>query len=380
MGKNIVVISNFFEYELSYQEAQIADALHRMGHNVTVVTTNRSQHDQRKRVEETDFPYQVIRLNKLIKISTTIFYIFYNRNLLEGLNPDYVFLIHPTWGLPYFLMKAIPSETGVISIFGDYENFSSSSLKNKLSQKLVKDYWARKTIRRSDIVVANTNKTVSILSNKIRNKEHLDKIIMTGLGYNKTRFFYNEKKRKEKRTQMGLTNKRVVITVTRMVEYKNILSNIQPVLKALRENKDLIYMLVGFDHSDYSKYLKKQLRSLDVSHQLILKDFVEPEELNELLNISDFGYWYRPSISIQQAMGTGLFVLLPNYDYEDALDHLIANEKSGYFFESHKDLTEKLKTLNNGYNRPELHEINTRFSYESILEDMISLVGNLDPN
>ncbi|MEQ8523502.1 glycosyltransferase [Gracilimonas sp.] len=372
MGKSkSVIISNFFEPEFSYQEVQIAETLHRLGHEVTVVTSNRSQFDKNKRINEDNNSYKVIRLNKIIKLSTTIFFAFYKYGLLKKLNPDNVILVHPTWGLPFHLLRAIPKQAQTISLFGDLEDHSSTSIKGRLSRILFKNYWTRKSIKKSDRVIANTMQTVEILKSKLRNPKDAKKIVMTGLGYDKSIFNFDESLRKEYRKRQNVNDKKVIITITRIVEYKHIFEHIKPILKAIERDKELVYVLVGFNDTAYAKDLKKKLLESDFSNQLILLDFQDPEKLNALLNIADVGYWYRPSISIQQALGTGLFVMLPTYSYKNTLNHLLENEVSGYYYDSNRDLTEKLSNFSFDYDRKKNEEINYKFSYEYLLINKI---------
>ncbi len=57
------------------------------------------------------------------------------------------------------------------------------------------------------------------------------------------------------------------------------------------------------------------------------------KEINAYLNAADIGVWPRqPAVSIQEAMGTGIFVVLPR---TNEVSHLL-REGSGQYFESTK--------------------------------------------
>ncbi len=376
MNKRILVISTFFEKKYQYQEVQIADTLHRMGFDTTVITSNRSPFGKKKRVENTEKPYKIIRLKKLIRITNTLCPVGNFKEMLKGINPDIVFLIHPGHGIPYFMMKYLPVQSKVISIFGDlWDNFSLG-LQNRIVKKLIKNRWYRKVFNKSDFIVANTNETFDIFKSYKFYKNNIEnKLLRSSLGYDSNLFFFNSALRNKYRVKYNISSENLVlITITRIVSYKPILEWIKPIMKAMKENKNLIYTIAGFSDSDYSSMVKDNILSSYVADQFILIDLVESLEMNALFNYADFGVWFGATISIQQSMGTGLPTIIPK---NRTLDHLVTKDKNGMFFTSETDLCNKLVNLKKIENRKQIYKYNQKFSYQTIIKKMLLKLNDI---
>lgn len=374
----VLVISPFLEEGVDYQEMQISRVLHQLGHQVTVITTDRSNLDKESRLSGSNFPFEVIRLHKLLRIRDT-FYPFDKLNhIVAGLNPDISLLIHPSHGLGYFLLNTIPTTSKVASFFGDLNNRNkigqTHGLKgNPLIQKIIKNSWYRKVISRSDLVVATTNETVGLLQSIVgRGNSH--KFLMTGLGYDSSTYYYDPKLRENYRRDLQIPEGyRVFVTLTRVIEGKPIVKWAKSVLAGIADDDKAIYVIAGFMDTVFSRNAKGELLSLEQSKRLLLIDYTDRVFNNGLFNCADFSVWFSPTISIQQSMGTGLPAIMP---MEGTLDHLIKPGLNGLYYSSFDELASKIRTLREWpHDRSIVVQNNRMFSYESILESIFSRLG-----
>jgi hypothetical protein len=378
-GKRVLIVAPFFEAGVDYQELQMARVLHAQGYQVTVVTTNRAYLDKRSRVADFDYPFKVIRLEKLLRIRDTFYPVLRSSSGIKQMKPDLSFLIHPGHGLGYFLLTQIDHESRIVSFFGDLRNEDklggAKGFKgNPIIQKVIKDRWYKKVIARSSLVVATTNETVGIISTVAGNQLE-DKLLMTGLGYDSASYYYDTSLRKSARQELHIPEDSIVfLTLTRIIEGKPIQKWVDSVLTGLQDNPNAVYIVAGFMASDFSRNAKAEIASRTDPSRVRLLDFTDTRFNNALYNCADFSIWFAPTISIQQSMGTGLPAIMPN---ERTLDHLVRPGLNGFYYESFADLSAKLRGLNKWpVDRVSILKNNQRFSYSSILEQIISFAGD----
>jgi len=378
MTKKILIVSAFFEEKVGYQEVQLAQTLTEMSHEVKVLATDRSNLNADIRYENSKGNYEVIRIKNHYRIKST-FYIKENlKFFFEGYSPDIVFLILPGTGLPYFILKYLPQNLKVISVYSDTTikdrvAKAKGTKGNQLVFKVLKHRWYNKVMERSDILIANTNETVEILKNI--SKKNIDaKLRMTGLGYSSQNYFYSPELRKKFRDEIGLDeNQKLIVTVTRVYTGKPFDYWVEQMQDFLGSNENFVYLLAGFSDDEFSLKVRINLEKLGLGKKLILYNFTTPEKNNEIFNAADFSLWFAPTISIQQSMATGLLPIIP---FDSTLDHLIENNKTGIYYKDFMELKEILTKLPAFlYDRLSNVEVNKRFSYNNILKKIISEVS-----
>ena len=378
MIKKILIISSFFENHVGYQEVQFAETLTSMGYEVKVIATNRSNLDLEKRYEDSNEKFEVKRIKNLTRIKNT----FYPKeNLSEFIgkfSTDLVFLILPGSGIPYFLLKEINSNAKVISVFSDttIENRvhnAKGTKGNKLIFSLLKARWYNKVFERSDLILANTNETAEILKS-ISKKNFDEKLRTYGLGFDSNKYFYSGNLRKAARNELGLNDdKKLIVTISRIYEGKPFEFWVEQIKAFLLQNDEYVYLLAGFNNTEYSKKTEKKINEFGFKNKVILHKFTAPEETNKIFNAADYSLWFAPTISIQQSMATGVFAIAP---FDSTLDHLIENNKTGLYYNDFNDLKNKLESLNNiHYDREANAKFNEKFSYQNILQKAISEVS-----
>lgn len=363
--KKILIISSFFEQKFGYQETHIANTLASLGHQVKVLTTNESQFTKNKISNNNSYNYGIIRISKFIRITETIFPYDDLSKYIYEFEPDIVFLIHVGHGLPYYAIKSLKETYKIVSFFGDLKRHYKS-IQRKLTTNLFKDDWYYKTFVKSDIIISNTNETTKILYKKCKgNKELRKKIYRLSLGFDQDKFYFDKNIREKTRNEYNFGHSQIVLcTTTKIVTRKPIISWIKPIIEVIKNNRNLIYCLVGFFENDkYCNFVKREINKLYKQDNLILLNYLDQTKLNKLYNASDYSLWFAESITIQESMGTGLKAIIPNIQ---TVNHLI-DDRNGYIFKNNISLLNIIESLPKEYNRNEIYKYNNKFSYFSIL-------------
>ncbi|HKC68058.1 MAG TPA: glycosyltransferase, partial [Bacteroidia bacterium] len=101
--------------------------------------------------------------------------------------------------------------------------------------------------------------------------------------------------------------------------------------------KKLKYIIVGFLGDTYEKELKAFIQSQPEPEAFICFPFLNAEEIRKMYCAADVGIWIKAAISIQEAMGTGLPVILED---KPSVNHLLKNGVNGWFYK--KDTFDKV--------------------------------------
>ena len=238
---------------------------------------------------------------------------------LKKQNYDY-FLIHkPLDFFTAFFMKNINPNLKVIFISGgeDFYGF------DKFFSKYI-DYMFAVSRDNANIIRTRYKRDVEILHN----------------GVNVELFKKDETIRKELRKKYNLENKKVLISVGRIVGWKGY----QLVIKAIKE-LDVKYVLIG--DGEYLNELKKLAKQEKVDNKVLFLGSVSNNELYKYLNMADV--FIQPSIgheafgiTIIEAMACGLPVVASK---NGGILDIISDGKNGYLFEVNNidEMKEKIK-------------------------------------
>ena len=74
------------------------------------------------------------------------------------------------------------------------------------------------------------------------------------------------------------------------------------------------------------------------------------------------------SITIQESMGTGIKIIIPN---SKRVNHLV-DYKNGFFFDDISDIPKLMTNVSKDYNRDELVKNNSKYSYRSIILNLVN--------
>ena len=135
-------------------------------------------------------------------------------------------------------------------------------------------------------------------------------------------FYPDESARATGRADLGYgSNDLVILSAGKFDPHKRLEWLLAAFDRAARDDPRVHLLMVGDDQSAYSRSLRLVSRSLSAAERVRIEPFARTDQLNRLFNAADLGVWPRnPAITIQQAMATGLTVVLPR---NDMITHLI---------------------------------------------------------
>ena len=382
--KRVVLIAGHFMPEVGYFEVYLAKNLARLGLKVRVVTTNQvspakkvvvgsssystGTHQMSPNIEVCRLPVKV-RLGSMVCASGIV-------ESTKAFKPDVILVLGVGKLFPYPVFE-LGDDIPIFSFFGENSDYYSNSswvstIKNKLLKGTVKRFVYNKAFRHSKKVVAYTPETRGILTNQISftwNRKKLKQVISeSSLGYDSSEFFFDKESREAIRRKWGLTDSdTLLITSTRVTSSKNLEKVIDLVDCLNAEGASLYYAIVGFHSDDYARELKAYIRNKRSHKKFICLGFSDHNQLRKYYSAADVGVWLRAAISIQEAMGTGLQLLLP---HRRSVEHLIQEGLNGYFFDEDFDLKLKLFLTEKAVSREKTLTYNSRFSYEQILSQL----------
>jgi len=220
-----------------------------------------------------------------------------------------VFLVHkPLDFFVCYFIKRISPKTKTIFVSGgeDFYGF------DKYFSKYIDFMFA----------VSNDN------AKKIKKRYKRDvKIIPNGVDINK--FKPNETDKKNLRDKYSLQNKKILLSVGRIVGWKGF----QLIIKSLIELKDFHYILIG--DGEYIEELKKIAKELKLEKRVLFLGMIDNQELPKYLNIADI--FVQPSIgheafgiTIIEAMACGLPIVASR---NGGIVDILKSSNSGYMFE-----------------------------------------------
>ena len=242
---------------------------------------------------------------------------------LKKQNYDY-FLIHkPLDFFTAYFMKKINPNLRVIFVSGgeDFYGF------DKFFSKYI-DYMFAVSRDNANIIKNRYKRDVQILHN----------------GVNIELFKRDEDIRKEYRKKYKLDNKKVLLSVGRIVGWKGY----QLVIKTIKD-LDVKYVLIG--DGEYLNELKKLAKQENVDDKVLFLGSVSNKELYKYLNMGDV--FVQPSIgheafgiTIVEAMACGLPVIA---SYNGGMKDIIIEGRNGFFFEINniENLKEKIQNALN---------------------------------
>lgn len=150
------------------------------------------------------------------------------------------------------------------------------------------------------------------------------------LAYSPQSFFRSRELRRRVREDLEVGEEDTLIVVAGKLEPRKRVDWVLDAFHRLAPTHPRLRLLViGSDSSDYSREMEQLVMASPHAGRITMRPFADASALNGYFNAADIGIWPRnPAITIQQAMGTGLAVLLPR---NDLVGHLITNDAGQYF-------------------------------------------------
>jgi glycosyltransferase involved in cell wall biosynthesis len=192
-------------------------------------------------------------------------------------------------------------------------------------------------IESSDATLLNTPDTFDYLLARLANNrkrwELESKCVLFPLGFDASIFRPIGDARRAARQELGITSGEVVgLYACKVTPQKRLDVWVSVMAAAMRRVPELRAILVGIRTNDAeSRRIVSLVRASGLQDRFNCLPFASREELPRLYNAADFGVWYlQPSITIQEAMGTGLYMLLTT---ERTVLHLALEPLTGRYFD-----------------------------------------------
>jgi len=393
---NIAVISAHYMPEVGYQEVHLAKAFARSGNNVKVFTSTASvnlggslgKQDYKEGLFLDDkYKFAILRLPSLYYKSKA--FSFQLKKEVRNFKPDLLVLLGVAKGFPYPLLNdEFYATTKIVSLYGDAEEYLErksfsdklKAIKHDIGYKLVKEPLYTKAVKYCHKIILNIPESDSYFKSFL-NEENLKiyetKKLLLYLGFDPDEYFFDENSRKKLRAGLGIKEDEVcIITSTRIIKRKNLESMIQLVDKMNSRGKKVKYIMVGFLGDDYENELKQFIAKQQFPESFICFPFLNAARIRGLYCAADAGIWLKVAISIQEAMGTGLPVILEN---KSSMNHLIKDKYNGWFFNktNFSDIVEEavMELSLQKKDRSKLSAENaSRLSYDSIAKKIAESV------
>jgi glycosyltransferase involved in cell wall biosynthesis len=400
----VAIVCGHFMPEVGYQEVWIARTLARHGVKVRVVTSAAVSSSARRVVRQS-YPaghfqtaegYELVRLPVAFRFRSAVL----SRGVVEAVaewQPDVILAL----GIgKLFVVPVLQArELEGISIVCFFSELAEYRRRHSFWARLfawvqdrgfeiVKQRFYRVAFRRAALLVCNMPATLEWLRAccSTSEEEHLlrEKARILTLGYDSSLFFFEPAERRMMRERLGYGEQDVVlITVTRVVPHKGLERVIEAIGELQRRGYPVAYVLVGALGDEYQRQLWQRMSRQPCPERFQLVPFLPAEETRRLAAAADLGVWMQPAISAQEAMGTGLPLVLPR---RPSLCHLLQEGKSGWYWKEPEGFEEvlefsvqKLLTLAEDERvrwRQQLAlESRERFAYESILRKVFSELG-----
>ncbi len=188
---------------------------------------------------------------------------------------------------------------------------------------------------RAEVVVANTPETRDILLRFPRGGDRdriATRIAQIPLGFSPRHFRFDPARRRAARAELAVGPGEVLVGMSSRFAPNKVWAIEQclgAIGVALGECRGLRALLVGFDDGPVSARFRRQIETSGIGSRCILRGFAGRDRLSRLYHAADVMLFAQPSISCQESLGTGAYVVFAD---DGSTDHLVGDPAQGAFF------------------------------------------------
>ncbi len=342
----IVHLTDHYQPWMGYQESYLPQNQQRLGHDVSVITSDRYAKKAKQLIEGGDPKpgnyleqgVQVHRLPVWFELPTQAGYLLMRglRSQLEAIKPDVVHchnILHIT-GLLAALYQpelgyALVYDTHMskLNVFHAWEFPVRKQIKALIYQ--VEAWVTRPWIpKRANLFVAIGEPEREFIE-WVYGKS-CPRVEIVRLGADHRRFYFRKEERQKIRAAMGWDDNMIVLGHAGVLQPSKQCERILEAAAQLK-NPDIAILLIGRIDPEYKEKLAQLSRTLGMEHKLVFQDFVSKDELAGWLSAFDIGVWPGDmTITILETMATGRPVIAVRTPYSQAL---IGDVGAGFLFE-----------------------------------------------
>ena len=359
----IAQVTSYFQPEFGYEEYYLSRKLSELGHEVSVVTSDRifpfknvkkllkeigSDKTTRYRgvgITELD-GFRIYRLPTLVELFSDFNLISNVGKTLQKINPEIVHIHEPIQGgsalaakYKYLGFKLLVDQHAYATTFEEVR-----TLKNMIAHYqflLLRKSCAKFAFNRADAITAVTERTKQFMVKVY--KIPPDEIEVVPLGIDTRLFKFDQDARKRVREELGvLDDTPIILTAGRIDRAKKFEQLIEAFSKLIKDHQAVLVIL-GSGDENYEKEIRGLVRKLDLEKDVKFIRFVKKSLLPNYYSAADIGFWNKASITILEAMCCQLPVVIPE---QTTIKTYISNENGLLFPEDDiKVLLQQLSTL-----------------------------------
>ena len=398
---NIVIVTAYYQPKLGYQQYFLAKSFEKMGHTCTVVTSDRffpfpSYDKSFKKIlgirivspgSFIEREIKTIRLKTLIEVPSNATLVMNDMDsTIKSLKPDIVIGCNAFTPVGFQIANAVSKiEKKPFLILDSHAATFNSSVDDSLIKRFYFKFFSlflRKKILKHTDVFTPIGESEALLLTKSFGDDIYS--VTIPLGADTDTFIKNNKSRHAIRERLNIKNdEKVVVYAGKMSKEKDIDVLISSFAKVAKDIPKLRLILIGNGSNKYLDHLKHLIyQNKHINESVSFIQFVNNHELADYYNAADIGVWPgNLSITIQEAMATGLPVVLPKTISEgQTSDHLAENNSATQFKRGDiLDLSEKMLRLVNDQKERKLRSkncynlIREKCSWDVIAQQYIDL-------
>jgi len=319
----IVMITPYFEPALAFQEWVLAKYLARAGHQVTVIASAGEMKPEKNAEILRDHPGIAVHRVQCLGFGQTIFPVSAGRLRALCAGQDAAVVNAPNHGFGYRALRVLPRTLRAAVCFGDL--LDNRRVMRPWLRKL-KDRWYRWLFDRADKLTYNTPECLSILR-EIGLGKHGQRVELAALPFDEDHFFLSDTGAAPRAPEQP----RTLVTITRTLAHKPFDKWLPPVFAFLRAHPQWRYVFAGMGEDSSAQQIRTLVAESGLADRIELLGMQDQAGMCRLYNAADLGLFQRATIGIQQAMATGLPVILPQ---RLTVAHLIQEGRSGFYYES----------------------------------------------
>lgn|GEM_PF-3490139 len=341
MCMKVVIACGYFDWFSGYQEIGLAESLRKIA-RVSVVAGDRVNpifsdahlrsiaHARRYRPGRTRERGIIITRVRTAEVRSMMWSSNY-RDAVDFEAPDMLIQVMPGTLLSG-LASVGESQTPTAVLYGDNEKMWAqlSPMAKRLKWSLfaaTKGRLYRFVNNRANEVYGYTPEVLTRLKSFAPGKS----MKIAPLSFSPRQFRFDSDLRNSTRRSLGYNENTVaVLAAGKIQRQKRLDITAAAVGRASALGIDARLLVVGDDDSQLSRSEIDRARAMpNMENRVTTVGFADSARLNAIFNASDVGVWpTMPAITIQQSMGTGLAVTLPN---NDQVSHLLRPGAGSYF-------------------------------------------------
>jgi glycosyltransferase involved in cell wall biosynthesis len=359
----IVQATSYFSPEFGYEEYNISRKLVELGHDVSIITSDRifPFKNVKELLKRIDSQYttrdrgiglsknegiNVYRLPCAFELIADFILLFNLRATLKHIKPDIVHIHEPIQGGIAFIaghkdlgFKLLVDQHSYATTFDEAKTF-----KNRVAHYqflYLRKYFARYAFNRADAITAVTPRTKQFMVDVEGIPE--DRIEIVPLGINVGLFNHNSKARIRIRNELNVSPETPMILTAGRIDRAKRYEQLLKAFSEVNKKVDSKLVIMGSGDKEYEQKLHNEVSKLGIKKSVKFIEFVKKDFLSEYYSAADIGFWNKASITILEAMHCKLPVVIPD---QDTIKPYVSNNNGLLFKENDIDmLKEQLLSL-----------------------------------